>query len=69
MYTEYLIINHDTQCQKVEHVGEVMPDIGITVFARALGVETVRLGDAARLVVAADKVYSLGISQLETHQK
>ena len=41
MYTKYLIINHNAQCQKVEHVGEVMTDIGVAVFAGTLGVETV----------------------------
>src|SRR3954447_20177307 len=28
MYAEDLVINHDTQCQEVEHVGEVVPDVG-----------------------------------------
>lgn len=62
MYTEDLVINHDTQCQEVEHVGEVVPDVGVAVLACAFGIKPVRLGDSAGLVIAADEVDSRGIS-------
>lgn len=54
MDTKNLVIYHDTECQKVKHVGKVVPDIGVTVLARALGIEAIGLGDAARLVIASD---------------
>ena len=62
MYTEDLVINHDTQCQEVEHVGEVVPDVGVAVLACTLGIKPIRLGDSARLVITADEVDSRGIS-------
>jgi hypothetical protein len=51
---EDLVINDDTQRQKVKHICEVMPYVGITVLARALSVESIGLGDATRFVVPAD---------------
>lgn len=41
---KYLVVDHNTQREKVEHVCEVVPDIGVTVFSLALGVEAVGLG-------------------------
>lgn len=60
--TEDFVIDYYTQREVVKHVGEVVPDIGVAVFAGTLGVETVGLCDAAGLVVAADKVDSVGVS-------
>ena len=62
MYTEYLVVDDDAQSEEVEHVGEVVPYVGVAVLSGTLGVEAVGLGDAARLVVAADEVNSLGVS-------
>lgn len=58
VHAEDLVVDHDAQGQKVEHVGEVVPDVRVTVFPRALGVEAVGLCDTAGFVVPADKVYS-----------
>lgn len=69
MHAKDLVIYDNTECEEVEHVGEVVPDISVAVFARALGVEAIGLGDAARLVVAADEVYSVGVSQFQTDKK
>ena len=38
----------------VEQVGEVAPDVGVTVFAETLVVEAVYLGDLARLVIPSN---------------
>ena len=54
MHTEYLIIDHDGQGKEVEHVGEVVPDIGVAVFAVAFGVKAIGLCYTTRLVVAPD---------------
>lgn len=62
MYAEDLVIYNDRQCQEVEHVGEIVPDIRVAVLSRALGVEAVRLGDAARLVIATDEVDSVWVA-------
>lgn len=47
MDTEDLVVDDHTQCQKVEHIGEIMPDIRITVFSCTFGVKAVGLGDAS----------------------
>lgn len=62
MDAKYFVVDHYTQREVVEHVGEVVPDIGVAVFAGTLCVEAVGLGDTAGLVVAADKVDSVGVS-------
>lgn len=62
MYTEDLIVDDNRQRQKVEHVGEIVPDIRIAVLSGALGVEAVRLGDTARLVVATNEVDSVWVA-------
>lgn len=67
--TEDLVIDHYAQCEKVEHVGKIVPDVGIAVFPSTLGIKPVRLGHTARLVVPTDKVYSLGISQFQAYKE
>ena len=54
MHAEDLVIDHDGQREEVEHVREVVPDVGVAVLAVAFGVEAVGLGYASGLVVAAD---------------
>ena len=54
MHTEDLVVDHDGQGEEVEHVCEVVPDVGVAVFAVAFGVEAIRLCYASGLVVAAD---------------
>ena len=41
MHTKDLIVDDHAQGKEVEHVCKVMPDIGIAIFAIALGVEAV----------------------------
>lgn len=41
MHAEDLVVDDNTQGEEVEHVGKIMPDIGIAVFPRTFGVESV----------------------------
>ena len=41
MNAKDLVADDNTQRQVVEHVGEVMPDIGAAILASALGVEAI----------------------------
>ena len=66
---EDLVVDDDGEGEEVEHVGEVVPDVGVAVFAVAFGVEAVGLGDAAGLVVAADEVHAGGVAQLEADEE
>lgn len=56
MNAEDLIAYDDTQRQVVEHVGEVMPDVGTSIFPSAFSVEAVRLCDASRFMISSDEV-------------
>lgn len=69
MDTEYGVVDYDGKGEEIEHVGEMVPDVGIPVFPGALGVEAVGLRDAARFVVAADEVDSVRIAQLEADEE
>lgn len=41
MNAKNLVADDDTQCQKIKHVGKVMPYVGVSVFARTLRVEAI----------------------------
>lgn len=66
---EDLVVDDDAEGQEVEHVGEVVPHVGVAVFARTLGVEPVGLGHAAGLVISADEMHALWVSQLEADEE
>ena len=63
------VVNDNRECEEVEHVGEVVPHVGVAVFAIAFGVEAVRLRDAARFVVAADEVHAGGVAEFEEDEE
>ena len=62
---EDLVVNQRRQGQVVEKIGEELPHIRIAVFAQALVVEAVDLGDLAGLVVAAQDGDALRVADLE----
>lgn len=41
MYAEDLVVDDHAQREIIKHIGEVVPDIGIAVFSRTLGVKSV----------------------------
>ena len=69
VYAEDLVVDDAGQAEVVEHVGEVVPDGRVAVFAAALGVEAVGLRDAARFVVAANEVYALRVTEFEADEE
>ncbi len=69
MDAEDLVIDDHAQGQEIEHVSEVMPDISIAVLPGAFGIEAIRLGYAARLMVAADQMYSVGVSKFQADKE
>lgn len=69
MKTENLILYHCSEGKVVEQVSQVLPDIGITVFAQALVVEAVYLGDLSALVVASQNRDSFLEAHLEANEK
>jgi len=63
MQAEDLIFHQRRQRQQIEQIREVLPDVGVAVFAEALVVEAVDLGDLPGLVVPSQN----GHSVLEPH--
>lgn len=57
------IVHDGRQRKVVKKLGEVDPDVRVTVLAKALVVEAVHLGDLAHLVISTEN----GQSILETH--
>ncbi len=47
MHAEDLVVDDHTQGQKIEHVGKVVPDIGVSIFPCTLSIKTVGLGNAS----------------------
>ena len=62
MHAEDLIVDDHAQGEEVEHISEVMPDVGVAVFPHALSIESVGLRDTARLVVSSNKMHAMRVS-------
>ena len=62
---ENLVIDQCREGQVVKKVGEVFPDISIAIFAQALIVEAVNLGNLAGFVIAAEDGDALGVADFE----
>lgn len=69
VHAKDLIVDYHTKSEEVEHVSEIVPDVGIAVFPSAFGVEAIGLGDASRFVVPADKMDALRIAELEADKE
>lgn len=69
MQTEDLVFNESGERKVVEEIGKVFPYIGVAVFAKALVVEAVHLGDLAGFVVAAEDGNPLGVTDLQADQE
>ncbi len=54
MNAKDLVVDDDAKCKKIEHVREIVPHVGIAIFARAFRIKAVGLCNASRLVVASD---------------
>jgi hypothetical protein len=67
--TEDLVVDQGSEGKVVKEVGEVLPDISVSVFAKTLVVETVDLGDLTGLVVSSKNGDSLRVSDLEGDEK
>lgn len=66
---EDLVVDDAGEGEVVEHVGKVVPDSSIAVLAAAFGIEAVRLGDTAGLVIATDQMNAVRVAQFETDQQ
>ena len=69
VHAKYLVVDDDREGEEVEHVGEVVPDVGVAVLAVALGVEAVGLRYASRLVVASDEVHAGRVAEFKADKE
>lgn len=69
MKTENLVVDKCGEGEVVKEVGEVFPDVGITVLSQAFVVEPVHLGDLARLVVSAEDGDALGVADFKGNEE
>lgn len=69
MKTEDLVLDQGSEREVIEEIGEVFPDVSVAVFSQTLVIEAVNLCDLARLVVAAQNGYPLGVTDLESDEE
>ena len=62
MDAKYLVVDDHAQSKEIEHVGEIVPDICIAVFACTLRVKSIGLRNTSRLMIAADEMNTMGVS-------
>lgn len=67
--TEDLVLDQGGEGKVVEKIGKVFPHVGVAVFAQALVVETVHLGNLARFVVATEDGDALRIADLKGNEE
>lgn len=67
--TEDLVFNESCEGKVVEKVGEVFPHVGVAIFAQALVIEAIHLGDLAGFVVSTKNRNTLGVADLEADQE
>jgi len=67
MQAENLVFDKSGERKIVEEIREVLPNIGISIFAQTLIVEAVYLSNLTRLVITAENSYSLWITDLKCY--
>lgn len=69
MKAEDISLNHSSKWQIIEETGEVLPNIGISVFPKALIIESINLCDLLALVISSKDGDSAGVSDFQRHQE
>lgn len=62
MKAEDLVVDEGGEGKVIEEIGEVLPNVCISVFSKALVVKTVNLGNLTRFVVTTEDSDSLWVS-------
>lgn len=69
MQAEDLVLDQGGKWEEIEEVGEVLPDVRVAIFAQALVIEAIDLGDLSRFVVATENGDALRVSDLESYEE
>lgn len=66
---KYLVLDQGGEGEIVKKVGEGLPDVGVSVLAETLVVESINLSNLTRLVVSTEDGNAILIADLESDQK
>jgi hypothetical protein len=66
MDTQNFIVNYRTETKTIEYFTAESPDVGWTVFAKALFVKTIHLGDLPWFMISSDKSDSIWVSYFQS---
>lgn len=60
-----MVVHQGGQRQVIEKIREKLPNVGISVLAQTLVVESIHLSDLPRFVVTTQDCYAIAVSQFE----
>ena len=69
MHRKYLPLDDGTETQIIEDLRTVAPHVDAPVFAQALVIEAVYLGDLSGFVVSADEGDSVGVADFQGEEE
>lgn len=69
MKTENVVLNNSGEGEVVKETGEVLPDMSITILAKALIVESINLCDLLTFMVATQDGDTVGIANLHANKE
>mmetsp|Transcript_2978 Transcript_2978/g.5622 ORF Transcript_2978/g.5622 Transcript_2978/m.5622 type:complete len:332 (+) Transcript_2978:1011-2006(+) len=69
VHCEYLVLDDGREGEVIEYLGAVPPDVDAAVFAEALVVKSVDLGDLAGFVIAPDERDAVGVADFEGEEE
>ncbi len=69
MEAEDLVVDKSGEWKVIKEIGEVFPDVGIAIFTQTFVVESVYLGNLARLVVAAENSDAARIADFQCYKE
>jgi hypothetical protein len=65
----HLVLNEGCEGEIIEEIGEVSPDVGVSVLSQTLVVEAVNLSDLTRFVVASEDGDAIAIPQFHRDEE
>jgi len=69
VYAEDLVVYYYRECQVVEHIRKIVPDVCVAIFSTTFSVKSIGLGNTSRLVVPPDQMDAVWIAKLETNKQ
>ena len=64
-----LVLDESCEGEVIEQVGEVPPDIGVSVFSKTLVVKAIYLRNLSRFVVSAEDCDAVPVAKLESDEQ